>query len=82
MNQTIRVILLALWLGSGLRADYDPMHIDKVQPTQTDLMIKDVNRAREIPIRFYQPAEKAAQLWLDGDGVWSVLERDDKWQKK
>lgn len=37
---------------------YDPLRIDKDQPTQTDLTVKDQKRSRDIPIRVYLPKEK------------------------
>jgi predicted dienelactone hydrolase len=37
---------------------YDPLLIDNYQPEQKDLSVKDVKRAREIPIRVYLPKEK------------------------
>ncbi|MBC7964282.1 MAG: hypothetical protein H7Z17_00025 [Fuerstia sp.] len=60
MSRAFTFMLLILVSASGLRADYDPLLTAKVQPEQTDLAIKDANRSREIPIRVYLPAEKAA----------------------
>jgi dienelactone hydrolase len=37
---------------------YDPLRIDKDQPTQTDLTVKDQKRSRDIPVRVYLPKEK------------------------
>src|SRR5882762_7531630 len=37
---------------------YDPLRIDKDQPAQTDLTVKDQKRSRDIPIRVYLPKEK------------------------
>jgi predicted dienelactone hydrolase len=39
-------------------AVYDPLLIDKYQPAQQDLTVKDEKRSREIPIRVYLPKEK------------------------
>ena len=39
-------------------AVYDPLLIDKYQPEQKDLTVKDAKRSREIPIRVYLPKEK------------------------
>lgn len=37
---------------------YDPFLVDKYQPTQIDLTVKDEKRSREIPIRVYLPKQK------------------------
>lgn len=39
---------------------YDPLLVDKYQPGQIDLAVKDEKRSREIPIRIYLPREKTA----------------------
>jgi predicted dienelactone hydrolase len=39
-------------------AAYDPLLVDKYQPAQQDLTVKDEKRSREIPIRIYLPKEK------------------------
>lgn len=60
MRRAFTLVLLIHVSASGLRADYDPLLTGKVQTEQTDLVIKDTKRSREIPIRVYLPAEKAA----------------------
>ena len=40
-------------------AAYDPLLLDKYQPAQIDLTVKDEKRSREIPIRVYLPREKS-----------------------
>jgi predicted dienelactone hydrolase len=37
---------------------YDPLRIDKEQPAQTDLTVRDQKRSRGIPVRVYLPKEK------------------------
>jgi predicted dienelactone hydrolase len=60
-------MLLTFWLllavsASGIiaqtRTAYDPLLIDKYQPAQQDLTVRDQKRSREIPIRIYLPKEK------------------------
>lgn len=60
MSRAFTFLLLILVSASGLRADYDPLLTGKVETEQTDLTIKDTKRSREIPIRVYLPADKAA----------------------
>jgi predicted dienelactone hydrolase len=43
---------------STIGAAYDPLLVDKYQPAQVDLTVKDEKRSREIPIRAYLPKEK------------------------
>jgi predicted dienelactone hydrolase len=59
MNRMFAIapVILLLW-SAAAHADYDPLLTEKVKPTQTDLMIKDEKRSREIPIRVYLPADK------------------------
>lgn len=64
MRSLLRVFLLLMVSGSALtcpsssEAGYDPLLIDKYQPEQKDLIVKDQKRSREIPIRLYLPKEK------------------------
>ena len=64
MRLLLRVFLLFMISGSAPTyspssdAIYDPLQIDKYQPEQKDLTVKDEKRAREIPIRVYLPKEK------------------------
>jgi predicted dienelactone hydrolase len=60
-------MLLAIWLPLMISASvviprsnpaYDPLVVDKYQPAQQDLTVKDERRSREIPIRIYLPKEK------------------------
>jgi predicted dienelactone hydrolase len=44
--------------STGPEAVYDPLLIDKYQPQQKDLTVKDEKRSREIPIRVYLPKDK------------------------
>jgi predicted dienelactone hydrolase len=44
--------------SDAAEAAYDPLLVDKYQPTQQDLTVKDQKRTREIPIRVYLPREK------------------------
>jgi hypothetical protein len=39
-------------------APYDPLFVDKYQPSQQDLTVRDQKRSREIPIRVCLPKEK------------------------
>jgi predicted dienelactone hydrolase len=43
---------------STIDAAYDPLLIDRYQPVQIDLTVRDEKRSREIPIRVYLPKEK------------------------
>ncbi len=60
MIRAFTLALLILVSAPILRADYDPLLIDKRQPEQSDLSIKDAKRSREIPIRVYLPTDKTA----------------------
>src|SRR5260221_12352089 len=57
---TFFFMLMALASVHYVRPDavYDPLLIDKYQPEQKDLIVKDAKRPREIPIRLYLPKEK------------------------
>ena len=48
----------ALTYPSPINSPYDPLLVDKYQPAQIDLTVKDEKRSREIPIRVYLPKEK------------------------
>ena len=62
MRMLFTVSLLLVISASVLiaRSDsaYDPLLVDKYQPAQQDLTVKDEKRSREIPIRVYLPKEK------------------------
>lgn len=62
MRMLFTVWLLFVFSAFGLMArsdtPYDPLLIDKYQPEQRDLTVKDAKRSREIPIRVYLPREK------------------------
>lgn len=60
MRPFVTSALLILVSASGLGADYDPLLTTKVQPDQKDLVVKDVKRSREIPIRVYLPKDMVA----------------------
>ena len=60
MKRLLTTALLILLSAIGVRADYDPLLVAKAQPEQKDLTIKDEKRSREIPVRIYLPADKAA----------------------
>lgn len=60
MIRTLTLSFLILVSAPVLKADYDPMLTDKLQPEQSDLSIKDAKRSREIPIRVYLPTDKTA----------------------
>jgi predicted dienelactone hydrolase len=47
----------ALTYPSPIDSPYDPLLIDKFEPEQKDLSVKDAKRSREIPIRVYLPKE-------------------------
>jgi len=57
---TFFFMLMALASVHYVRPDavYDPLLVDKYQPEQKDLTVKDVGRSREVPIRVYLPKEK------------------------
>ncbi len=84
---------IASALSAGAAAPpYDPLAISSPRKAQTlDLTAKDAKRGREIPLRVYLPAafwdarlreDSEARAWLDGADPSSVLERQDRWQKK
>jgi predicted dienelactone hydrolase len=52
------LVIPASVLIAGSDAAYDPLLVDKYQPAQQDLTVKDEKRSREIPIRVYLPKEK------------------------
>ncbi len=62
MRMLFTVWLLLMVSASVLiaRSDaaYDPLLVDKYQPAQQDLTVKDGRRSREIPIRVYLPKQK------------------------
>ena len=60
MTRTFALALLILVSAHFLQADYDPLLTDKVKPEQSDSMIQDTKRSREIPIRVYLPENKQA----------------------
>jgi predicted dienelactone hydrolase len=67
--------VLVLLLAPIVQADYDPLITAKEEPTQTDLMIKDAKRSREIPIRVYLPNDKtAAPVALFSHGLGGTRE--------
>src|SRR5262245_54152775 len=51
-------LLLALACSPLLRADYDPLRVDRDTPTTKNLTFKDEKRDRELPILVYLPASK------------------------
>src|SRR5260221_4568726 len=57
---TFFFMLMALASVHYVRPDavYDPHLVDKYQREQNDLIVKDVGRSREVPIRVYLPKEK------------------------
>ena len=55
---SLLVMISASAATSPLDAVYDPLLIDKYQPEQKDLTVKDARRSREVPIRVYLPKEK------------------------
>ncbi len=60
MRGFITIALLILLPASLVRADYDPLLVAKGVPEQNDMVVKDVKRTREIPIRVYLPGDKTA----------------------
>jgi predicted dienelactone hydrolase len=48
----------ALTYPSPINSPYDPLLIDKFEPEQRDLSVRDEKRSREIPIRVYLPRQK------------------------
>jgi predicted dienelactone hydrolase len=54
------LLVSASALTSQPETVYDPLLIDKYQPIQQNLTVKDQKRSREIPIRIYLPKEKAS----------------------
>ena len=60
MNRTWTFALLTVLAAHALGAEYDPLRTDSVQPPQSDFLIEDTKRSREIPIRVSVPAHKTA----------------------
>jgi predicted dienelactone hydrolase len=58
LTVSLLLIVSAPLLVARSDVPYDPLRIDKDQPTQTDLTVKDQKRSRDIPIRVYLPNEK------------------------
>ena len=53
------LLLVSAPLVSAQSKFYDPLLLEKYQPTTQDLTVKDEKRAREIPLRVYLPKEKS-----------------------
>ncbi|MBI4881860.1 MAG: dienelactone hydrolase [Planctomycetes bacterium] len=54
----MQALAAAVWAGEE-PAGYDPLLVGEAEPKQTDLVVRDEGRKRDIPIRAYFP-EKAA----------------------
>jgi predicted dienelactone hydrolase len=54
------LLLLAISTPAALAQSgaYDPLRVEKYQPTPMDLRVIDQKRSREIPVRIYLPREK------------------------
>ena len=55
---SLLLVISASVLIARSESAYDPLLVDKYQPAQQDLTVKDEKRSREIPIRVYLPKEK------------------------
>lgn len=55
---SLLLVISASVLIARSESAYDPLLVDKYQPAQQDLTVKDERRSREIPIRVYLPKEK------------------------
>jgi predicted dienelactone hydrolase len=42
----------------GLRAGYDPLLVEKANPDQIELVVRDATRSRDIPVRVYLPKDR------------------------
>lgn len=52
-------VLLLLVLAASVRADYDPLRVEKGKPSTLDLTVKDEKRKRDLPVLIYLPASKS-----------------------
>src|SRR5262245_50848172 len=72
MNVTNLTTLSAILFLTSLAFAYNPLAVDKSSPLgePQDMMVKDAEQGREIPIRIYLPAQKeAAPLVLFSHGL-------------
>jgi hypothetical protein len=62
MRRPVTAALLILGSVScslaGLRAGYDPLLVGKAEPPHVDLVVRDPQRSREVPIRVFLPTDK------------------------
>jgi hypothetical protein len=61
MKSISTVLLAVVLLAVSPVLAYDPLAIDKASPASApeDFTVKDAERDREIPLRFYLPSQKA-----------------------